>query len=100
MDNIIFEKTLYQVEDFYRSGRMKLLMCSNCGCCIEKGGLLYEKTQFKPKLVINKIHFHFDCYSHRVSELEIDKEKPHLVVMKKGERTEYNFMPSSPSQTV
>ena len=97
MDNIIFENTLYEVDDFYTAPR-ELLNCCNCGKYIMKDGLVYERIKFRPRMDIKRIHFHKTCFNPIVAEIELDKPTPLIQIFKSGKAEEY-FMPSSLPQT-
>jgi hypothetical protein len=89
-NNILFQNTLYKVDDFYDLPR-DLLWCKKCNNPIEKGGLQYVNIQTTPFFRINECFFHTNCYSSNVIEEYCSRPKsPHIRVYR-GDQEEKSY---------
>ena len=73
-NNILFQDTLWEVDDFYETPR-DLLWCKNCYNPIEKGGLRYVNIQTKPFDRINECFFHSRCFNENICRLYCNRPK-------------------------
>ena len=92
MDNILWENTCYDIDDFYAGNLyQELKMCDKCSEVIEKGGYELCRVNMKPDFWIRKITIHRKCFVEKWVELKLSQKQPDMVVYKGGDREEHYF---------